>query len=83
MDYLSAAIQKLRPGSEYVYYGDDYSTIQWIVLDGIAPTKSEIEEAIEQIKADEIAKATAKAQAKIDLLNRLGITAEEAKLLLS
>lgn len=82
MDYLNLAIQRLKPNSEYVYFGDDYSTIRWMVLDGAAPSESEIQEAIEQVKADEIAEATAKAQARADLLNRLGITSEEAKLLL-
>lgn len=83
MDYLNLAIQKLKPNSEYVYFGDDYSTIKWIVLEGEAPTQTEIDEAIEQVKADEIAEAEAKAATKAALLDRLGITADEAKLLLS
>lgn len=83
MDYLNLAIQKLKPNSEYVYFGDDYSTIKWIVLEGEAPTQAEITAAIEQVKADEIAEAEAKAATKAALLDRLGITADEAKLLLS
>lgn len=82
-DYLHLAILKLRPNSEFSYSDRDYSTIQWNVLEGEAPTKKQIDDAIKQIKADEIAEAEAKAQAKAELLERLGITADEAKLLLS
>jgi hypothetical protein len=81
--YLSDAIRKLRPTAEFSYTKNDYSTIKWDVLDGTAPTQAEIDAAIEQVKADEIA---AKAKAETDkaaLLAKLGITADEAKLLLS
>ena len=83
MSYLAKAIDKLKPNSEYTFTNNDYLTINWIILDGDAPTQSEIDEAIEQIKVDELAEAEAKAQAKAELLERLGITADEAKLLLS
>ena len=83
MNYLARAIKKLKPTAQFSFTDDDYSTIKWDVLDGDAPTQSEIDEAIEQVKADEIAEAEAKAQAKAALLAQLGITAEQAKLLLS
>ena len=82
-DYLTEAIQYLKPGSEYSYFDNDYSTIVWHVLDGDAPSQAEIDEAIEQIKADEIAEAEARVVAKAALLERLGITEAEAKLLLA
>ncbi len=82
-NYLHLAILKLKPGSEFTFQNDDYSTIEWVVLKGKAPTQSEIDAAIEQVKADEITQAQAKAQAKAELLERLGITADEAKLLLA
>ena len=82
-NYLVQAIRKLKPNSEFSITDNDYSTIKWDVLQGKAPTQAEIDEAIEQIKADEIAEAEAKATAKATLLDRLGITADEAKLLLS
>jgi hypothetical protein len=81
--YMAKAIQKLRPNAEFSYSNDDYSTIKWDVLDGDAPTQAEIDNAIEQVKADEITQAEAKAQAKATLLAQLGITEEQAKLLLS
>ncbi len=81
-DYLAEAILKLKPNSEFTYSNRDYSTINWIVLEGQAPTQAEIDEAIEQVKADEITEAQAKATQKAALLERLGISEDEARLLL-
>ena len=83
MSYLVKAIKKLKPTAEFSFTSDDYSTIKWDILDGEAPTQAEIDAAIEQVKADEIAKAEAKATKKAALLDRLGITEDEAKLLLA
>ena len=80
---LSKAIKFLRPTAEFSFTDDDYSTIKWDVLEGDAPTQSEIDAAILTIKAKESADAETKAAAKAALLDRLGITADEAKLLLS
>jgi len=82
-DYLFLAIRSLKPNSEFTYKEQDYSTIKWDVLEGEAPTQTEIDAAIEQLKADEITEAEAKANQKAAVLNRLGITEEEAKLLLA
>jgi hypothetical protein len=82
-DYLSKAILKLRPNSEFTYFDRNYSTIKWDVLEGDAPTQTEINAAIEQVKADEVTETAAKATAKAALLAQLGITEEQAKLLLS
>ena len=82
-DYLTQAIRLLKPNSEFVFYDNDYSTIIWHTLDGDAPTQKEIDAVIEEIKADELTEAQAKATAKAALLDRLGISEEEAKLLLS
>jgi hypothetical protein len=77
------ALVVLRPGAGYSLIEDDYSTIQWSVLEGTAPTLKEIKDAVAQIEIEEAAKAQADATAKAALLNRLGISAEEAALLLS
>ena len=82
-EYLVKALFSLRPNSEFSFIGDDYSTIEWHVINGAEPTIAEIEAAIKQVKADEIAEAQANALKKAELLNRLGITAEEAALLLA
>ena len=81
--YLVKAIHLLRPNAEFSFVDNDYSTIEWFVLDGVAPTQAEIDLAIEQIKADEITQAESKAAEKTALLARLGLTDAEAKLLLS
>lgn len=81
-NYLVAAIRKLKPNSEFSFQNNDYSTVKWDVLEGNAPTQAEIDAAIEQVKADEITEAAAKAAQKAALLERLGITEAEARLLL-
>lgn len=78
MNYLTQAIKNLRPESEFSYTDDDYSTIKWDVLNGSAPTQKEINDEIAKIKKNE----SAKVEAKAALLARLGVTAEEAALLL-
>ena len=83
MSYLVKAIRKLKPNSEFSFTDDDYSTIKWDVLEGEAPTQKQIDYAIKQTKADEIIETKTKALAKSALLDKLGITEDEAKLLLS
>jgi hypothetical protein len=83
MSNLVKAIKKLKPDAEFSFTNDDYNTIKWDVLEGDAPTQAEIDAAIEQVKADELAEAEAKAAQKSALLDRLGITEDEAKLLLA
>ncbi len=83
-DYLAKAIKKLKPNAQWSFSDNDYSTINWVVLDGTAPSQTDIDNAIEQIKADEaqavIDKAAAKeaAQAK---LAALGLTVEDLQAL--
>ena len=81
-NYLAQAIWKLKPNAEFSFENDDYSTIKWDVLEGVAPTQTEVDAAFELVKQEEIqqiAEATAKRQA---LLDKLGITEDEARLLL-
>ena len=82
--YLTEAIQKLRPNAEFSYQENDYSTIKWDILEGEAPTQAEIDEAIEQVKADEaqaeIDKAAKKAAAEAKL-SALGLDADDLKAL--
>jgi hypothetical protein len=67
---------------EYAIYGDDYETINW--FDKLAAiTKEQFEAGFAQYpawKAEQDAKVEAN---KAALLAKLGITADEAKLLLS
>jgi len=84
ISYLSAAIKKLRPDAEFSFTNEDYSTIQWDVLEGDAPTEEEIDVAIKQVKADEkqaeIDKAAKKAAAEAKLA-ALGLDADDLKAL--
>ena len=79
MSYLAKAIHNLKPGAEFSFTDENYSTIKWDVLDGTAPTIKQIDDEIKRIKDAEAAKPAAKSA----LLDRLGITADEAALLLS
>ena len=84
ISYLSAAIKKLRPNAQFSFTNEDYSTIQWDVLKGDAPTQEEIDAAIEQVKADEaqaeLDKAAKKAAAEAKL-EALGLDADDLKAL--
>ena len=82
-EHLANAIKKLRPEAEFSFQSADYSTINWITLDGDAPTKAEILEAVKQVKAEAAAAAKAELARKQEILNRLGITESEARLILS
>ena len=82
-DYLTKAILLLKPTAEFSFTNNDYLTIKWDVLEGEAPTKAEIDEAIKQVKVNEINEAQAKAQAKAALLERLGLTQEEFNTLIA
>ncbi len=82
-NYLSLAIKSLKPESEFSFTEMDYSTIKWDVLNGDAPTIDEIEAEIVKLKAADKKAEKAAADAKAALLVKLGITADEAALLLS
>jgi hypothetical protein len=79
---MTLAIQNLSPNSEFSYQEDDYSTINWINLIGDAPTIEQINKEIENIKSAESTQAENNANARQAILDRLGITVDEAKLIL-
>lgn len=79
-DYLSLAIQKLRPGSEYKFIEQDYSSIEWFVLEGDAPTQTEIDAAIELVKQQET-ETQAKRAAALVKLKALGLDEDDLKAL--
>lgn len=84
MNYLTKAIHKLKPNSEFSITNNDYSTIKWDVLEGDAPTQAEIDDAIEQVKVEEAQAEVAAAQAKAAAeakLAALGLTTEDLKAL--
>lgn len=82
--YLSLAIRKLHPEAEFSFGAEGYKSIKWDVLNGDAPTQTQIDAAIKAIKeeeaAAEIEAATKKAAAEAKLV-ALGLTADDLKAL--
>jgi len=74
---IADALLSLCPDAQWTLVGDSYEDIDWL-SDHPKPTKEQVEAEI--AKEPEI--AAAKAAAKAALLDRLGITEDEAKLLL-
>jgi hypothetical protein len=77
------AIRNLRPEAEFSFDADDLSTLSWIKLDSVAPTIAEIEAEIKKVEAADKAILSERESTKAALLERLNITADEAKLLLA
>ena len=65
------AIKFLKPESEFVIRNQDLDNIEWIIVEGVPPTKKEIEEAVK-------AKAAAKVKAEQEAAAKKA--AAEAKL---
>jgi len=82
MNYVTKAIWNLKPHSEYTFSNGDYSTIQWFVLDGEAPTQAEIDAEIVKIKAAELTAETNRAADRAAVLERIGLTEAEIGLIL-
>ena len=74
-------LSMLIPTGGWVIYGNDYENIQFIEAEPI--TKAEFEAGFSKVDTLKAAEATKKAADKAALLERLGITADEAALLLS
>jgi hypothetical protein len=74
-------LEMLLPDGGWVITGNDYEGIQFLTCDPI--TKQEFEAGFAAFDAWKAQQDAEKATAKTALLERLGITAEEATLLLS
>lgn len=81
IDYTLILSRKYA-GQEWILDGDDYSGLTWL-SDTAKPTKTTLDNLWSKVQAEIVAEAEAKAQAKAALLERLGITQNEANLLLS
>jgi hypothetical protein len=80
IDY-SQILTKKYPNQEWTMDGDDYSGLTWL-SDSSKPTQPTLDGLWETVKAERIADIETRAAAKNELLDRLGITADEAALLL-
>lgn len=81
IDYAKCLVF-LNPEAEWAINGNDYSTLEWF-SDGIKPTEKQIIAAWPAASAAYQAKVTAKEDARTAVLERLGITQDEVKILLS
>ncbi len=77
----SNVLQMLCEGVEYVCRGLDYEDIDWL-NNKPAITKKQFTDGFAQYDSWKAEQDAAKAQAKAELLTRLGITEDEARLLL-
>lgn len=78
------ALIKLMPGAEFTISDLDLDTLEILNPNGNEiPTQAAIDEAIKQIEAEQAQAELDRATKKAALLDRLGITEAEAKLLLS
>jgi len=71
----------LIPNGGWIITGNEYEGIEFLECEPI--TKKQYTDGFAQFDAWKSQQDSAKAQAKAELLDRLGITADEAKLLLA
>jgi len=81
MDKILKVLQSLLPEGGYAIYGDSYEDIVFIEAKPI--TKETFEKAFNSYDSNLLAAAAKTDADKTTLLAKLGITADEAKLLLS
>lgn len=74
------SIIHIRPNAEFNLIGNE---IQWLDKNQTEPTEAQIKAGWIAYQATQAAEAEAKATAKAALLERLGISEDEARLLLS
>lgn len=74
-------LEMLLPNGGWVIYGNEYEGIQFLECEPI--TKKQFEDGFIKYPVWKAEQDEAKANKRAELLNRLGITEEEARLLLS
>lgn len=80
---ITDALVSLLPGAEWTLLGDDLSTLEIHTKGVKSPTQAQIDAEIARLIAEKETEEATKAAQKAALLTRLGITAEEASLLLA
>jgi len=80
-DKGAEVLRNLRPNGGWVITNSDFDSIQWVDCEPI--TKAEFDAEIAIVEQKFAAKIQQQAAEKAALLERLGITADEAALLLS
>ena len=80
IDY-AAILSRRYAGKEWTLDGDEYTGLTWI-SEGAKPTKAVLDDLWASVQQEIADEATAKVSAREALLTKLGITADEAQLLL-
>jgi hypothetical protein len=80
IDYSKILIRKF-PGQEWTLNGDEYSGLTWL-SDTPKPTKAKLDGLWNEVKNEIDAELAAKIIQRQAILDRLGLTADEAKLIL-
>jgi len=76
------AIERLFPDTEWVCYGANLDGLEFMDKSIKKPTQAQIDAALKELEAEAISESKTNASAKSALLEKLGITEDEAKLLL-
>jgi hypothetical protein len=79
---IALTLTRKFAGEVWTLNGDDYEGLTWL-SDTPKPTKAKLNTLWAEVQSEMQAEAAAKIASREELLARLGITAEEAKLLLS
>lgn len=79
---IPTILERKFPGEIWTLNGDDYEGLTWL-SDTTKPTKAKLNSLWTEVQSEMQTQAEAKIASREALLARLGITAEEAKLLLS
>jgi hypothetical protein len=83
MSIIVEAIRNLAPNAEFSFSGNDLTTLDWQSTSIAKPSLAAIEAEIAKVEKAKESEAADKAAAKAALLAKLGITADEAALLLA
>ena len=78
---IAQAVVSLRPSTEFVMYDDNVEEIIWHSPDVEPLTQAEVTTEIARLEAAAVAAAAERAAARAALLERLGISEDEAVLL--
>jgi hypothetical protein len=79
---IALTLSRKFPGAVWTLNGDDYEGLDWL-SDTPKPTKKELDDLWNEVKSEIKAEAEARATQKAALLERLGISEDEARLLLA
>ena len=82
IDYTKVLIRKY-PNTLWTLNGDEYAGLTWLDEAVQKPTKKQLDDLWPTVEAEIEAEIAAKEATRAALLDRLGISADEAKLLLS